>query len=181
MSWLNDDGLFVTFGNEKSRPSQGGSVTAADGATKLIEFDVAYDEVVSATPAIVGSVVGDVAPKGIILPEGALIEKVDVLVTTAWTSSGTIGSATFVLGTKEAGDRSTEADHDGMLTSSATGTVLGLATAGTLTEFVQGTTGHGADVGGSALAENQVVVLSNSAHSSHPYTAGAARVRIWYR
>lgn len=181
MSWLNDDGLFVTFGNEKGRPSVGGSKVAADGVTKCIEFDVAYDEVQSATPAILGAVVGDAAPKGVILPKGALVEKVDILVTTAFTSSGTIGSATFVLGTKEAGDRSTEADHDGLTTASATGTALGLATAGTLTELVQGSTGHGADVGGSALPENQVVVVSNSQHGSHPFTAGAARVRIWYR
>lgn len=181
MSWLNDDGLFVTFGTEKSRPSLGGSKLAADGVTKCIEVDIEWNEVVSATPAIVGSVVGTDSPKGVILPKGALIEKVDVLVTEAFTSSGTIGTATLVLGTKEAGDRSTEADHDGLTTTAATGTALGLATAGTLTELTQGSTGHGADIGGAALAENQVLVASNSQHGSHPFTDGTVRVRIWYR
>jgi hypothetical protein len=180
MSWLNDDGLFVTFGTEKALPAKGGSLNVL-GGRKLIEFDLSWDEVVSTTPTIIGTVVGDDSPKGITLPKGAVIEQVDTVVTTAWTSSGTIGSATLVLGTKQADDRSTEADHDGLTAAAATGTVLGLATLGSVVELVQGSTGHGADIGGVALPENAVLVASNSAHATHPYTAGVVRVRIWYR
>lgn len=180
MSWLNDDGLFVTFGTEKARPGIGGAL-ATFGGRKLIEVDIDYTELLSATAAIVGTAAGVSSPKGAILPKGALIEQVDTLVLTAFTSSGTIGSATLVMGTVQADDRTTAADVDGLTTTSATGTALGLAVAGTLTELVQGSTGHGADVGGVALPENQVLVAANSAHGSHPYTAGEVRVRIWYR
>jgi hypothetical protein len=70
---------------------------------------------------------------------------------------------------------------DGLTTSAATGTALGLATAGTKTVLRQGSTGHGADIGGAALAENQILVAANSAHASHPYTAGELVMRIRYR
>jgi len=179
MSWLNADGLYVKFSVEEADVAAGGAFNV-DGATKEIEVDIPYTEMASATAAIVGSV-GNPGARGVQLPKGALIEKVTFIVTTAFTSSGTIGSATVLLGTKEASDRSTEADHDGLSTTAATGTALGLATAGSVTELVQGSTGHGADVGGAALTENQILVAANSAHASHPFTAGELKVRISYR
>lgn len=179
MSWMNSDGLYVKFGKEEADTAAGGAFNV-DGSLKEIEVNIPWTELLSATSAIVGSV-GNPGARGVILPEGAKIVKVITDVTTAFTSSGTIGSATLVLGTKEAGDRSTEADHDGLTAAAATATALGLATAGTVTELVQGSTGHGADIGGVALTENQVLVASNSAHASHPYTAGEVKVRIQYR
>lgn len=179
MSWMNSDGLYVKFGKEEADTASGGHYNV-DGATKEVSITIPYTELLSATAAIVGSV-GNPGARGVILPKGAVIEEVEVVVTEAFTSSGTIGSSTFVLGTKEAGDRSTEADHDGLTTASATGTALGLATAGTITVLRQGSTGHGADIGGAALTENQVLVAANSAHGSHPYTAGEAVVRIRFR
>ena len=179
MSWMNSDGLFVKFGREEADTAAGGAYNV-DGALKEIEVDIPYTELLSATAAIVGSV-GNPGARGVQLPKGALIEEVEIVVTTAFTSSGTIGSATLVMGTVEAGDRSTAADVDGLTTSSATGTALGLATAGTKTVLRQGSTGHGADVGGDALTENQILVAANSAHASHPFTAGEVKVRIRYR
>lgn len=179
MSWLNADGLYVKFSVEEADVAAGGAFNV-DGALKQIEVDIPYTELLSATAAIVGSV-GNPGARGVQLPKGALIEKVETIVTTAFTSSGTIGSATLVMGTVEASDRSTAADVDGITAAAATGTVLGLATAGSVTELVQGSTGHGADVGGAALTENQILVAANSAHASHPYTAGEVKVRISYR
>lgn len=179
MSWMNSDGLFVKFGREEADTAAGGHYNI-DGPLKEVTVTIPYTELLSATAAVVGSV-GNPGARGVILPEGAIIEEVETYVSTAFTSSGTIGSATLVLGTVEAGDRSTEADLDGLTTSSATGTALGLATQGTITVLRQGSTGHGADIGGSALAENQVLVAANSAHASHPFTAGEVIVRIRYR
>lgn len=179
MSWLNADGLYVKFSVEEADVAAGGAFNV-DGALKQIEVDIPYTELLSATAAIVGSV-GNPGARGVQLPKGALIEKVETIVTTAFTSSGTIGSATLVMGTVEASDRSTAADVDGITAAAATGTVLGLATSGSVTELVQGSTGHGADVGGAALTENQILVAANSAHASHPYTAGEVKVRISYR
>ena len=179
MSWMNSDGLFVKFGKEEADTSVGGHYNV-DGATKEVEVTIPYTELLSATPAIIGSV-GNPGARGVILPKGAIIEEVEIYVSDAFTSSGTIGSATLQIGTKEAGDRSTEADHDGLTTTAATGTALGLATEGTITVLRQGSTGHGADIGGTALPENQVLVAANTAHASHPYTAGEAIVRIRFR
>ena len=179
MSWMNSDGLFVKYGTEEADTAAGGAFNV-DGATRQVEVDIPYTELLSATAAIVGSV-GNPGARGVQLPAGAVIEKVEFVVTTAFTSSGTIGSATLVMGTVEASDRSTEADLDGITTTAATGTALGLATVGSVTELVQGSTGHGADIGGAALAENQILVAANSAHGSHPYTAGEIKVRISFR
>lgn len=179
MSWMNSDGLYVKFGTEEADVAAGGALKEF-GALKVLEVDIPYTELLSATAAIVGSV-GNPGARGVQIPEGALVEKVDTVVTTAFTSSGTIGSATLVMGTVLASDRSSAQDVNGLTTSSATGTALGLATAGTVTELTQGSTGHGADVGGSAYAANGILVAANSAHASHPFTAGEVRVRIWYR
>jgi hypothetical protein len=179
MSWMNKDGLFVKFGKEEADTAAGGAYNV-DGALKEVSVTIPYTELESASAAIVGSV-GNSGARGVQLPKGALIEEVEIVVTEAFTSSGTIGSATFVSGTVEAGDRSTAADVDGLTTSSATGTALGLATTGTKTVLRQGSTGHGADIGGAALAENQILVAANSAHASHPYTAGELVMRIRYR
>ena len=179
MSWLNSDGLFVKYGTEEADTAPGGAFNV-DGANRVMEVNIPYTELLSATAAIVGSV-GNPGSQGLVLPKGAVIEKVETVVTTAFTSSGTIGSATLVMGTVEASDRSTAADVDGLTTTAATGTALGLATVGTITELTQGSTGHGADVGGAALTENQVLVAANSAHASHPFTAGEVKVRIYFR
>lgn len=179
MSWMNADGLYVKFGREEADDASGGALKEF-GALKMLEVDIPYTEMESATAAIVGSV-GNPGARGVQIPKGALIEKVETVVLTAFTSSGTIGSSTVVLGTVLASDRSTAQDVDGITAAAATGTVLGLATAGTVTELTQGSTGHGADVGGSALAANGILVAANSAHGSHPFTAGELRVRIFYR
>ena len=180
MSWMNSDGLYVKFGKEEADTAAGGHYNV-DGATKSVEVTIPYSEFASTTPAIVGSV-GNPGARGVILPKGAVIEKVTVVCTEAFTASaGTLGSASLVLGTKEAGDRSTEADHDGLTTSSATVTALGLATLGSITELVQGSTGHGADIGGSPLAENQVLVASNATHGTNTLDAGEVKVRIDFR
>ena len=175
---VNDDGLRVKFGPQEADKAVGG-FSSTGGDHEYLEFDIDYTELLSATPAIVGSV-GNPGAFGIEALQGARVLKVETEVETAFTSSGTIGSATMVIGTKQSVDRTTELDHDGFTAAAATGTVLGLATVGTVVELTQGSTGHGAQVG-TTLAQEGVIVASNSAHASHPYTAGKLRVRLFYR
>jgi len=175
---VNDDGLRIKFGTQEADKAAGG-FSRTGGDHEYVEFDIDYTEVLSATDAIVGSV-GNPGAFGVELPEGARLLKVETEVETAFTSSGTIGSATMLIGTKKSSDRSTELDHNGLLTASATGTALGLATVGTTTTIGVGDTGAGAQLG-TTLAEDGVITASNSAHGSHPYTAGKLRVRVFYR
>lgn len=180
MSWFNSDGLYVKFGREEQDSARGKEIGALSAGRHVIQFDIDYRDLLSATDAILGSVTnGDgTASQGIVVPKAARIEAVETLVKTAFTSSGTIGTSTLVLGLKKTSDRSTELDHDGFLTSSYVGSKIDAAGERNYQEV--GTTGSGALIG-TSLAEEGVVSCSNSQNASHPYTAGVLTVRLYYR
>lgn len=171
MGWMNDDGLYVRFGTEQAADAAGGEVNTWDEHT--VEFDITSDDAQSAT----ASILGETGAFGVVVPDGARVKAVVVDVLTAFTSSGTIGSATLVLGLKKASDRSTELDHDGLLTSAFTGTNLDAV--GEHSEVFAGDTGAGALLG-TTLTENGVIVVANSTHGTNPFTAGRARVKVIY-
>jgi len=173
-TWTNSDGLYIRYGADEAEVAVGGQLRT-EGSLHEIEAVLPYTDFDSATPSLPHST----DSLGVVIPEGARIEEIETVVETAFTSSGTIGSSTFSVGLKKASDRSTELDHDGLTTASATGTVLGLATVGTKTVTRVGSTGAGALLG-TTLAENGVLVVANTAHASHPHTAGKVRVRIRY-
>lgn len=175
MSWTNSDGLYVKFAKEEGQVASGGDKLTA-GGIQVIEVDIPYTELLSATDAIVGSVANPGA-RGVIVPKGARIMAVETLVTTAFTSSGTIGSSTLLLGLIKASDRSTELDFNGFTTASYVGSKLDAVGERNYQEV--GTTGSGALIG-TSLSEDGVLSASNSAHASHPYTAGEVKVRIYF-
>lgn len=177
-TWMNSDGLFIRYGTDESDQPRGAHRKVPGTGEHVLEMNIAYTDMASATPALLGAASATTDGSATVLPKGAKVTGVETIVTTAFTSSGTIGSSTFVLGTKKSSDRTTELDHDGILAAGATGTVLGLATVGTTVRT--GATGRGAHFE-TALSEEGLIVASNSAHASHPYTAGAARVRVFYR
>ncbi len=177
MSWTNNDGLYIKYGTEEAAVARGGEYAVGEGADMVYEFAVNRADLLSATPTILGDASGtENGSFGVMLPKGLRIKEVETFVETAFTSSGTIGSATLVLGLKRE-DRSTELDHDGLTGTAFTGTVAGLATAGSTTVVRIGSTGVGALVG-TTLANDGLVVVSNSAHGSHPLTAGRAIIRV---
>jgi hypothetical protein len=172
---MNSDGLYVKYGLEEGKSAVGGEYSK-DGNIHEYEVTIDYTEVLSATAAIVdgGSSPG---PLGVVIPEGLRITEVEVYTATAFTSSGTIGSATLVMGLKKKSDRSTELDHDGFTTSSFVGGVFDAV--GETTIIRTGTTGAGAYLtAASTVSEDGVFVAANSAHASHPFTAGKAIVKI---
>lgn len=178
MTWHNGDNLLVKFGREQGNVSKAGEYSTL-GPLNISEVIVDYTDAGSATAAIVDGTSTNAGPAGLLIPEGARIEAVEVIVETAFTSSGTIGSSTLVMGLIKASDRSTELDLDGFTTSSFVGGVLDAV--GERTYIVTGTTGAGAFItADAAVSEAGYFCVANSAHASHPYTAGRAKVRIYW-
>ena len=176
MTWTNSDGLTVKFGVEEAAIARGGQTVDANGDYNHT-FYIDYRDVLSATAAILGSVAGPdaVGSYGVVVPKGLLVHSVEVLTETAPTSSGTVASANLVMGFIR-DDLSTTYDVDGLSTTSfVIGTVL--ETAGERVNLVPGATGAGALIG-TTLANDGVIVVANSTHASHPYTAGKWRVTV---
>jgi hypothetical protein len=175
--WVNSDGLIVKFGADEGHQVLGGHLQPFNDLHSM-EIKIPYTEMASATYAIIGSVGSTTkGALGVVLPEGARIHSLSVFVETAFTSSGTIGSSVFSLGLKKMSDQSTELDHDGLLTTSFVGSALDAA--GEFTEVKVGSTGAGALIG-TTLAEDGVLVGANTAHATHPFTAGVAVVKVYY-
>lgn len=177
--WINSDGLAVKFGQDEADPVKGAEILAGGNGVHVVQFDIDYTDVLSATASVLGSVgTSQDGAYGVMVPKGARIKALEVNVITAFQSSGTIGSSTLVIGTKKWSDFSTELDHDGFTTTSFVAGVLDGA--GERTYVVPGVTGAGDDYG-TSLAEAGVICVANSAHASHPYTAGKARCRLEYQ
>lgn len=176
-TWLNSDGLYIKYGPEEAEVNIGGEYRTASVGLHEVEFSLGYTEFDSATPSIPHTADG----LGIIIPKGAKIKNIEFITTTAFTSSGTVGSSTLSVGFKKASDRSTELDHDALTTSSATATVLKLTTVGASVVVDGAATGAGAYLTSqTTMSENGIVVLCNTAHASHPHTAGAVKIIIRY-
>jgi len=175
---MNSDGLFVKYGTEETDTAAGGALNV-DGTNRMIEAEVDYTDLAAAY-AIVGSV-SNPGARGIQIPKGAVVEKVELLVTTAFTvSGGTADSVVFSFGLKKASDRSTELDHDEYTTTSFTGAQLSLEQVGNLVTVDPESTGAG-DGFGVATAENGILVAANTTNDSNVLSAGALRIRIYYR
>ncbi len=171
MTWINADGVFVKFGRETAQPRPGGEVQSADGKHSY-RFTVDYREARSATPAVVDGLVA--GSMGVLIPKGLFIEEVEIVAEAAFTSSGTIGSATFQLGIIRE-DMSTTYDVDAFTTTSFVGSALDAA--GEKSVIRIGSTGVGSAVG-TVLANDGYVIVANTAHASHPFTAGKALVTV---
>lgn len=174
MTWLNTDGLLVKFGKEEADKSPGGEVS--NSSKHEIVFEIDWTDALSATATILGTV-GTAGTYGVWVPKGARIEAMETIVKTPFTSSGTIGSATLVIGTKKTSDFSTELDHDGLTTTAFVGGSFDAA--GERVYIVPGVTGAGDDYG-TTTAENGVICVANSAHATHPFTAGRLLCRVFY-
>jgi hypothetical protein len=177
MAWINPDGLRVKFGKEEGGLARGGEVS--DAQRHEVEYVVDWTDLLSATDSILGSV-GTLTPvgtAGVVVPKGARIERLETIVITAFTSSGTIGSSTLLMGLIKTSDYVTELDFNGFTTASFVGSLFDAA--GETQAVIPGSTGAGALIG-TTLAESGVISVSNSAHASHPYTAGKLKVKLWY-
>jgi hypothetical protein len=164
MSWYNADGLFVKFGAAQGDPASAGEYKS-DGPLRVIEVNIPALASIGAvaTPTILDDVT--------VVPKGAFIEKIEVVVDTAADSAA--DNATLNIGLVRT-DRTTELDYDGFVTAGAQTTIDAV---GDVVEYIQGGTAHGALIG-TALANNG---LLTAGYGTAAYTAGAVRVRVYYR
>lgn len=175
MSWLNSDGLYIKYGTEESAVARGGEVIN-ESLDSVIEFTIDYKDLLSATPTLLGQASGtEQGSVGIVIPAGLFIREVETIAVTAFTSSGTIGSSTLQIGLVRATDRSTVMSNTALTTASFVGSSIDAA--GEDTVLRVGSTGAGAYIG-TTIANDGLVVVANTAHATHPYTAGKLRVRV---
>lgn len=179
MSWTNSDGLYVKFGTEEAASQRGAEHGIPDQGRHVIEFTIDWKDCLSATAAILGSVATVANPQtgsfGVLVPAGFIPEFMETTATTAWTSSGTIGTADLEIGLKKASDRSTALNADAFTTTSFVGSVFDATNENVLVKV--GATGAG-DQYGIAVTENGLITVRNSGHASHPYTAGVLKCRL---
>lgn len=177
MAWMNSDGLYVTFGTEKAQPAVGGSLKTF-GGTKVLEIDMTWEDFAVAQ-AVVGVARGK-SEHGPMLPKGAIVEKLELVITTAFeVSSGTADSVQFVIGTMGADDRA-NVDADDFTTTSFIGSVLSLEATGNVFTVDPEVTGAG-DIYGVATAENLLISAYNPTQATNILDAGAMTARIYYR
>ena len=171
MTWINPDGVFVKFGRETAQPRPGGEISTMDGK-HAYRFTINYTDALSATPTVLdGAVTGSM---GVLIPKGLFVEEVEIVAEAAFTSSGTIGSSTMQIGLIRE-DQSTTYDVDAFTTTAFVGGVFDAA--GEKTVIRIGSTGCGSAVG-TTLANDGYVIVANTAHASHPFTAGKMVVTV---
>jgi hypothetical protein len=179
MVWQNGDGLTVKFGTEEAATARGGHYSEGDQGRHVIEFLIDWKDLLSATAAILGSVATVADPAtgsiGVVVPKGFIPEFMETTAVTAFTSSGTIGSATMEIGLIKASDRTTALNADAFTTTGFVGGVWDATNENVLVKV--GTTGAG-DQYGIALTEAGLIAVRNSAHGSHPLTAGRLKCRL---
>lgn len=160
--WNNSDGLSVYFPADAGKIEIGGEVQNSNKHTTRVNLNL-LNLSTAATAASGNEVIlGDS-----VIPAGAYIEKVTVLVTTE--TAGT--NANLDLGFVKT-DRSTELDFNGLLAAADafnSGTDIGL-----LTEYVVGTTEAGALIG-TILAFDGILTASAD---TADWTAGVLRIDI---
>ena len=176
MSWINNDGLRVKFGTEQASVGKGGEWMTMSGVCS-ISFNILAADLGSATVAILGSVGGSTynGSNGVQVPEGARIKGLDIYTQTAFTSTGTIATASVEIGLIKWSDFVTELDYDGFTTATFVGNRIDAVGERTYVEV--GTTGAGALIG-TTLSEDGVISVRAAQHASHPLAAGVLNCRL---
>ena len=160
-NWHNDDGLYIKFGRNEGTGVTGGEVPGNHaGPNKVAEQVITLTSLGSAS-----TILND----AVLIPAGARIEKVQIITDTLATSDG---SATLNVGLIRE-DRSTTYDADGFVVQAALTTI---DAAGETTDYVEGSTAHGALIGTTLAYAGRLVADYDAA----AYTAGVIRVRIHY-
>lgn len=163
--WTNSDGLVVKLGVIEGQSGRSGLYSDLLGGQHIFEFALNLVDVTSATA---GATVIDYHTK---IPNGALIEKVEVETTTAVTGT----NATLNIGLVRSSDMTTEIDFDGLGTAAAL-TQTAMAAKGTTLTFIKGTSNAGALLG-TSLTANGILVAD---YDTAAFTAGRISVRIYY-
>ena len=162
-TWLNDDGLYIRYGTDEGVSTTAGTYPTMVSGMHVTELVIADMTTLSTTDAIQANTT--------IIPSGAFIQKVEILVDTAVTGANAILDIGLIRL-----DRTTELDYNGFVASAP---VADFATAGNVVTYTQGSDEHGALIG-TELAYAGLITASEA--DSNAFTAGAIRVKIyWYK
>lgn len=164
-AWLNSDGLYVPLGTSEVTSNRGGSYRV-DGPLHLTEVTIAL-----ASLPTVASGNEQIVADNVVIPAGAFIEKVVVMVTKEPTDAA--GNANLDVGLVDQ-DRSTEIDFNGLLAAADafnSGTDLGRTT-----EYVLGTTEAGALIGTKLTNAGLITASAETAD----FTDGVIKVRVYW-
>lgn len=154
-TWTNNDGLYIKYGQTEVTPSIGGAIKSDD--VQKIQFDLDLTTLTTTRAVLMDNVV---------IPDNSIITKVTVLVTEA--TAGT--NSNLNLGLVKL-DRTTEIDEDGLV---AAGDGWHAAAIGTIEEYVQGSTEHGA-VLGTIITDPALIV---GYYDTGAFTDGTLKVTI---
>lgn len=177
MAWINNDALRVKFGTEEAASARGGQHALTDQGRHVIEFTIDWRDLLSATATILGgtaTTANPLAGSRVFIPKGFIPEQMETTALVAFTSSGTIGTSTMVIGTNKQSDE-TALNNDAFTATTFVGGVFDAVNENVVVKT--GVTGAG-DGYGIATTENSVVSVANSQHGAHPFTAGVLKCRL---
>ena len=129
-NWMNDDGLYIKFGTNEATPGYGGE-SSTDGNMRVITLTDIDTADIGSSPTILDY--------NVRVPGGVMINKVTVRVTEAFATGD---AADLNIGLAESD--MTELDYDGFLDAADD---LVAAPVGSIWEYTQGSTDHGALIG----------------------------------
>lgn len=177
--WVNADGLAVKFSALEQEQGKGGEV-CYDHDPKVTTFDIDYLFFTTGiTTAPDSATEVKIVDYNLWLPNGAIVERIEIAVGTAWTSVG--DAFTMDLGLVRRTDFTTIIDHDGLFAAVPESGVLDIP--GNLVRINRNheATYDGAlldDVGGVSPTYDAVFCMSWNGAAP---TAGTAKIRIFWR
>lgn len=159
-------GLLQRFGTDQGRPRRAGEYNTLLGGSKHMT-EVVVDLVRLSALSTFGSDIDVILDDDVSIPNHALLEK--VILTVLEPSAGS--SATLDFGLMDQ-DRSTAIDADGLIVAGTTG--WHTSAIGTIVEYIQGATEHGALLG--EVLTNTGLLCAQVDGAA--YTAGVVKLQV---
>jgi hypothetical protein len=165
--YVNADGLLRKMGQTEATTGKGGHFRK-DGPTAMIELDLGSLALLNddATTVVNGTAQG-IVDKHTMIPEGVLIEKVELIFTAAATAAA---SARLDVGVVDI-DYIGNDDDDALIAAEHSDNVVG-----TIITYTQGSTRHG-DLVGTVTTKPLYITAS---YDTAVFAAGTAKVRVHY-
>jgi hypothetical protein len=166
--WIDNTGRLRQFGQENGRTGKAGSYTT-DGSLREVEFRIDLTTLPNDPTTLVDGVAQGIVDLHTLLPDGAQIEAVDLVVATTVSSANS--SALLNIGVVDQ-DFSGNDDIDALVDDYAL--VTAASAIGTKVTFTQGTSGHG-DLVGTILTKPLYITAS---YGGQVFQGGAIDVRV---
>lgn len=170
--WVNNDNLRVKFAAEEAVQGTGGTFSGRIGHQKITEYDVSYAAVARGTSATTV----EILDYDVIIPDGAVIDKIEFQVGTAWDSASSDVALNF--GLVKRSDFTTIVDADGLVDSLAK-TAVDTPNALVVIYNEANSTGAGALLDDTSPVAFDSVVCAF--WENHAPTSGTGKLRIYWR